>query len=101
MPGKEQVVALVDGHIVTRLDTLRLIDGTSRARVLEPMLADAVDARLAELEKEVKRVEKLAKRAGMTLERYVEAYARAYSRKTYGPGLAELEKDDSIVTGRP
>lgn len=99
MAGKVQIVAMVDPHIVTQLDTLRIFGETSRARVMEPMIGDAAAAALAgdELAKPLARLKALAKRAGATLEQYVDAYARAHSRLTYGPGLDELETDDSRV----
>lgn len=100
--GKEQVVLLVDREIVTALDTLRIIAATSRARVTEPLLSDAVKAAFAEAagRGEIVRVIKLAERAGMSVAEYVAAYARAYSRLTYGPGLDALEADDREVTGK-
>lgn len=101
--GKEQVVLLVDSEIVTALDTLRIIAATSRARVTEPLLAEAVRKELAqpgEAADGVKRIKALAERAGMSVAEYVAAYARAYSRLTYGPGLEALEADDREVTGK-
>lgn len=100
--GKEQVVLLVDSEVVTALDTLRIIAATSRARVTEPLLSDAVREALnssPERVGEVLRVHRLAERAGMSVAEYVAAYARAYSRLTYGPGLEALEADDREVTG--
>lgn len=100
--GKEQVVLLVDSEIVTALDTLRIIAATSRARVTEPLLSEAVKTELTHLSHrgEVQRVHRLAERAGMSVAEYVAAYARAYSRLTYGPGLEALEADDREVTGK-
>lgn len=98
--GKEQVVLLVDSEIVTALDTLRIIAATSRARVTEPLLSDAVRKALALTPNQTRRVHALAERAGMSVAEYVAAYARAYSRLTYGPGLEALEADDREVTGK-
>lgn len=101
--GKEQVVLLVDSEIVTALDTLRIIAATSRARVTEPLLSEAVREALKApgTYGDVQRVHALAERAGMSVAEYVAAYARAYSRLTYGPGLDALEADDREVTGKP
>lgn len=98
--GKEQVVLLVDSEIVTALDTLRIIAATSRARVTEPLLNEAVRKALALTPSQKHRVHALAERAGMSVAEYVAAYARAYSRLTYGPGLEALEADDREVTGK-
>lgn len=98
--GKEQVVLLVDSEIVTALDTLRIIAATSRARVTEPLLSYAVREALELNTSGTSRVERLAERAGMSVADYVAAYAKAYSRLTYGPGLEALEADDREVTGK-
>lgn len=120
--GKVQIVLLVDQEIATALDTLRIIDATSRARVTEPLLAEAAPAALkpeiptlgdeptpAEVEaysaatervEGVRRVVALAERAGLTVAEYVAAYAKAYAKSTYGPGLDALEQDDREVTGK-
>lgn len=95
---KEQLVALVDAGVKDGTDVLRIITRGSRARVIEDLLAPAVDLALAERAADVKRVEALAKRAGVAVQDYVTAYAKAYARDTYGPGLAALEKDDRLVT---
>lgn len=95
---KEQLVALVDAGVKDGADMLRIITRGSRARVIEDLLAPAVDSALAAQASEVARVEALAERAGVDIGAYVTAYARAYARDTYGPGLAALEKDDRLVT---
>jgi hypothetical protein len=95
---KVQIVALVEPDVRVGLDTLRMIQAASRARVMESVLAPAVRAQLEEVSADVKRVEKLAKRARMTVEQYTAAYAEAFSGVTYPPGLAALEQDDSMVT---
>jgi len=95
---KEQLVALVDAGVKDGADVLRIITRGSRARVIEDLLAPAVEAALSEQAGEVARVEALAARAGVDVQEYVTAYAKAYARDTYGPGLAALEKDDRLVT---
>lgn len=99
---KVQIVALVDPEIRTGLDTLRMISTASRARELENVLADALENALIEAgyQGSISRVEKLAQRAEMSVEDYVAAYAKAYARDTFGPGLDALEKDDRAVTGQ-
>lgn len=94
---KEQVVALIDPELLTQLDILRIITRDSRARVLEDVLRDALGAAVRAERKEERRVRALAKAAGLTLEEYVTAYAKAHSRGGYGPGLDALETDDRVV----
>lgn len=97
---KVQVVALVDPDIKTGLDMLRMISQESRARVLEDVIAPAVWVALTDERPAVERIEALAKRAGMSVPEYVAAYAEAYKRESYGPGLDALYKDDRAVTGK-
>lgn len=97
---KAQIVILVDPDIRDQLDMLRIIDNTSRARVIEPMLKDSIANALAMHPARVAQLHALAKRADMTVEKYVQAYAAAYMRMTYSPTLADLEKDDRAITGR-
>ena len=100
---KVQIVALVDPEIKTGLDALRMISTASRARELETVLAPAIREALNESPEragDVVRIHRLAERAQMSFEDYVAAYAKAYSRDTYGPGLDALEADDRAVTGQ-
>lgn len=94
---KKQVVALIDPELLTALDTLRIITRESRARVLEDVIRPAVNSALGRRNKAVTRVEILAEKAGVELEQYVKAYAKALSSGAYGPGLEALEADDSRV----
>ncbi len=97
---KAQVVLNVDQTIRHRLDALRIVLRCSRARVGELALTGGG---LITLEKQnytsLKHVKALAERAHVTPERYTWLYSVAYKHMTYGPGLEELERDDSQVTG--
>lgn len=95
-----QIVILVKPELQADLDTIRIVTATSRARVVEPMLAYAVAVDLAELETNglLARVVALAERAGVTVREYATAYGKAFSKHAYGPGLDSLEADDRIVT---
>ncbi len=95
---KEQVVMLVAPWVRDRMDALRIVTGESRARVAE-MALDGHGLADMELrhEDDLKRVARLAERAGAELKDYVRAYAYAMARQSYGPGLDALEADDSAV----
>lgn len=95
MGRKEQIVLVVAPGTRARLDALRPIIGDSRARVTE--LALDIETLEAQHAGELKRLDELAKAAGVTRGQYAEAYAKAFSRHPYGAGLAELEQDDSVV----
>lgn len=92
---KEQVVLLIEPGKRARMDALRIVFADSRARVAEAALD--IDALEARYHAELKRVGKLAKAAGVSVEDYAVAYAKAFSRTPYGAGIETLEIDDSIV----
>lgn len=92
---KEQIVLLVEPGKRARLDALRMVIGDSRARVAE--MALDIDALEAAYHAGLKRVGKLAKAAGVSVEEYATAYAKAFERRPYGQGLEALEQDDSAV----
>lgn len=98
MGRKVQFAVQVDEDVRNRLDALRIVIQTSRARVGE--MAWQVGG-LKDLEKRhregLDRLEALASRANMTLTQYVQDYARKHQRKTYGPSLAELEDAAGIA----
>ncbi len=95
---KSQIVALVDPAVRTQLDTLRIVTQSSRARVIEDLLDEALAARLkvGGVKRDIARVRALAAAAGQTLEDYVAAYAVANARETYGPSLDELEAGSAL-----
>ncbi len=97
---KEQIVVLAEPAVKYGLDGLRMIRNTSRARVIEDLLGRAVRDALAGESQGVQRIHALAKRAGMSWNAYVSAYAAVYQRLTYAPSLADLEADDRAVTGQ-
>lgn len=101
MAGKKvQVVILAEEDVRQRLDALRIVRGESRARVAEYALTHGgINALEAGHVRELARLQRLAERARMPWRAYVDAYAEAFSRQTYGPGLDALEEDDSAVTG--
>lgn len=95
-----QIVILVKPELQADLDTIRIVTATSRARVVEPMLAHAVKLEIATLgaNGSLSRVRALAERAGVSVREYATAYGKAFSKHAYGPGLDSLEADDRIVT---
>lgn len=95
-----QIVILVKPELQADMDTIRIVTATSRARVVEPMLSEAVAAAGAELvaNGQLARVAALAERAGVSVREYATAYGKAFSKHAYGPGLDSLEADDRIVT---
>lgn len=97
MGAKAQFMGLVEQTTMHRLDALRIVTGKSRARVSEELMVSALKRTEKEHGEELGRLDKLAAAAGVTVQEYVKAYARAYARSTYGIGLEQLEHDDSSV----
>lgn len=98
MAKKVQIVALVEPDTAGRLNLLRLAMGESRARVIDIALTGGGLGRLEEAcLADIKRVEKLARAAGVTPYAYADAYRIAYGRETYPLALDGLETDDSGV----
>lgn len=100
MARKAQVVALIDADLRTSIDALRIITKDSRARVMEDLLREAVAAHLGSpaVNKDIKRIHRLARQAGVSFAEYVSAYAQHFARDTYGPGLDALEAGAVTVT---
>lgn len=97
MAKKRQFMALVEPTTLTRLDALRIVLNTSRARVAElAMLGAGLDALEAEQSERIYRLEMLADKRRMTLAELTERYSELYAR-SYGPTLEELEKDRSLL----
>jgi hypothetical protein len=97
MGAKVQYMGLVEQETMHGLDSLRIVTGKSRARISEELIvAELKRARRAHAD-ELARLDGLAARAGVSVQDYVTAYARAHARSTYGATLADLEKDDTAV----
>jgi hypothetical protein len=97
MGAKVQFMGLVEEDTMHALDSLRIVTGKSRARISEElMVAELKRARRAYAE-DLVRLDILAQRAGVSVQDYVKAYARAHARSTYGATLNDLESDDSAV----
>jgi len=92
---KEQIVLLVEPGKRARLDALRIVVGDSRARVAE--MALDIDALEAAHARGLNRVGRLAKAAGVSVDDYATAYAKAFERRPYGATLDELEISDAMV----
>lgn len=99
MARKTQIVALVEPTTRTQLDMTRIFTKSSRARVLEDLILPALERLAAEAREngDMKRLEKLAGKAGVSVAQYVGAYASAYRGTPYGAGLEELEASDLLV----
>jgi hypothetical protein len=97
MGAKKQFMSLVEAETLHWIDSLRIVTGKSRARVSEELQQDALRRFRRQHAEALARLEKLAAAAGVTVQDYVEAYARAHARSTYGAGLEALEEDDSAV----
>jgi hypothetical protein len=97
MGAKAQFMGLVEQGTMHDLDVLRIVTGKSRARVSEELMVAQLRKVKREHAEDIGRLEKLAAAAGVSVQEYVKAYARAHARSTYGAGLDELEKDDSSV----
>lgn len=97
---KVQIVALIEPELRANIDALRIISEESRARVLEALLAAAVERELLDPEtaRGLDRVRELADRAGLTFEAYTAAYAAEYAQAgRTAPGLDALEDGQGEV----
>lgn len=97
MGTKAQFMSLVEASTLHDIDALRIVTGKSRARVSEELQLEALKRVRRQYADQLARLDKLAGRAGVSVQEYVKAYARAHSRSTYGAGLEQLEADDSAV----
>jgi hypothetical protein len=97
MGAKVQYMGLVEDSTMHDLDSLRIVTGISRARVSEELLVDALRRAKRSHANSLARLDGLAARAGVSVQEYVKAYARAHARSTYGASLDLLEQDDSAV----
>jgi hypothetical protein len=100
MAQKTQIVIMAEPEMVTMIDTLRIVMGCSRAEVLRQGLEPAIGmAYLLEANSErLDRLQLLAGKQGMTVAEYVQLYAEAFSRKTYGATLEALESGRVTLT---
>lgn len=97
MGAKAQFMGLVEKSTMHDLDVLRIITGRSRARVSEDLMVEQLRKAKRVHADGIARLDKLAAAAGVSVQEYVKAYARAFARSTYGIGLEQLEQDDSAV----
>jgi hypothetical protein len=97
MGAKVQYMGLVEDETMHGLDSLRIVTGESRARVSEKLIVRALKSTRREYADQLARLDGLAARAGVSVQEYVKAYARAHARSTYGATLNDLEEDDSAV----
>jgi hypothetical protein len=97
MGAKVQYMGLVEESTMHDLDSLRIVTGESRARVSEKLIKDSLRRARREHADSLARLDGLAARAGVSVQEYVKAYARAHARSTYGATLADLEHDDTAV----
>lgn len=96
MAKKRQFMALVEPETMSRLDALRIVLNTSRARVGEmAWLGGGLHMLETAHEDHLLRLQAVAQRCKMSLYEYADGYAEVWSR-TYGPTLEQLEKDARV-----
>ncbi len=97
---KTQILVSTDEETRSRLDALRIVTKVSRARVAdEAWRGNGIKGIERKHADELRKVEALAARAGVSVVEYTARYARAFSNVTYGPGIEALNADDRAVTG--
>lgn len=83
--------AMVEPHLLARLDRLRACMGDSRSRVMEIVMTQGpIDKIEAQYGEAIKTFNLLAERAGVPWWTYTLAYAVAFARQTYPPTAAAM-----------